>query len=114
MSKNVLGSVFLTDLETMKKSMKKADSRLAEARKYVASYKPTPKREPEPMPELEPFKVMPNPKAVRVENAEIMKLQKGYFFVVVTCNGKRHEIKKRFKSTTAAQKWILEHEYIQL
>lgn len=93
--------------------MRKADARLDEARKYVASYKLTPKQEPKPMPEINPFKVMPNPTSVRVENAEIKKLQKGYFFVVVTCNGKRHEIKKRFKSTTKAQNWIIEHEFIQ-
>ena len=109
MSKNVLGSVFLTDLITMKKTMRKAD-----ARKYVASYKPKQTLAKEPDPVIEPFKIESNSRRIKVESAEIKKLEKGHFFVVVTCNGKRHEINKRFKSTTAAQKWILEHEYIQL
>ena len=98
----------------MKKSMGKADARLAEARKYVASYKSKPAPAPKPAPIVEPVKVVTKPKGMKVESAEIKKLKKGYFFVVVTCNGKRHEIQKRFKSTTKAQMWILEHEYIQL
>ena len=98
----------------MKKSMRKADARLAEARKYVASYKSKPAQAPKPAPIVEPVKVVTKPKGMKVESAEIKKLEKGHFFVVVTCNGKRHEIQKRFKSTTRAQEWILEHEYIQL
>ena len=98
----------------MKKSMRKADAKLAEARKYVASYKSKPAPAPKPAPVVEPVKVVTKPKGMKVESAEIKKLEKGQFFVVVTCNGKRHEIQKRFKSTTKAQEWISNHEYIEL
>ena len=96
----------------MKKSMRKADAKLAEARKYVASYKSKPT--PKPQPKAEPVKVQTKPMVNRFDSAEIKKLEKGHFFVVVTCNGKRHEIQKRFKSTTKAQEWISNHEYIEL
>ena len=69
---------------------------------------------PEAAPVVEPVKVVTKPKGMKVESAEIKKLEKGHFFVVVTCNGKRHEIQKRFKSTTKAQEWISNHEYIEL
>ena len=96
----------------MKKSMRKADARLAEARKYVESYKSKPAPSPKPTPVVEPVKVETKPKGVKVESAEIKKLEKGHFFVVVTYGGQRHEIDKRFKSTTKAQEWISNHEYL--
>ena len=93
----------------MKKSMRKADTRLTEARKYVASY-----TAPDPVPEVETIKIVTKPRGVKVERAEIKKLEKGHFFVVVTCHGQRYEIQKRFKSTTKAQEWISKHEYIEI
>ena len=96
----------------MKKSMRKADAKLAEARKYVASYKSKPVSTPKPMPVVEPVKVETKPKGIKVESAEIKKLEKGHFFVVVTYGGKQHEIQKRFKSTTKAQEWIQKNEYV--
>lgn len=96
------------------KKMKKADARLAEARKYVASYKLKPAPAPKQMPVEEPVKTKIKPKGIKVDSAEIKKLEKGYFFVVVTCDGKRHEVQKRFKSTTKAKQWIAKHEYIDL
>ena len=98
----------------MKKSMKRADAKLAEARKYVASYKSKPAPAPKTAPVVEPVKVTTKPKGMTVDSAEIKKLEKGHFFVVVTCNGQRHEIEKRFKSTTKAQEWISKHEYVEL
>ena len=98
----------------MKKSMKRADAKLAEARKYVASYKSKPAPASKPAPVVKPVNVMTKPKRMKVDSAEIKKLEKGHFFVVVTCNGQRHEIEKRFKSTTKAQEWISKHEYVEL
>lgn len=98
----------------MKKSMRKAEAKLAEARKYVASYKSKPTPAPKPIPVVEPVKVETKPNGIKVESAEIKKLEKGQFFVVLTYGGKRHEIQKRFKSTTKAQEWISKHTYINL
>lgn len=98
----------------MKKSMRKVYAKLAETKKYVALYKLKPETAPKPAPVVEPVKVVSKPKSMKVESAEIKKLEKGHFFVVVTCSGKRHEIQKRFKSTTKAQEWISNHEYIEL
>lgn len=96
----------------MNKKMKKADAKLAKARKYVASYKSKPILKP--MPVVEPIKVETKPKSIKVESAEIKKLEKGYFFVVVTYGGTRHEIQKRFKSVTKAQEWIFKHKIVEL
>jgi hypothetical protein len=41
-----------------------------------------------------------------VDDYEIKKLNKGYFFLVVTANGQRMEVPKRFKSVTKAREWI--------
>ena len=102
----------------MEKSMRKADARLDAARKYVSSYTP---RQSEAVKQTKVVQVAPQTikpqdksKSVKVESAEIKKLEKGHFFVVVVCNGKKHEVKKRFKSTTKAQEWISKHEYIEL
>jgi len=111
--------------------MRKANALLAEARKYVESYKSEAApavdaklakargyvaqktaTEPESGPVVEPVKVVTGKKGVRVDRAEIKKLKKGHFFVVLTYNGTRHEIQKRFKSTTKAKEWISNHEYI--
>ena len=95
--------------------MRKADAKLAEARKYVASYKSKPTSAPKSIPVVEPIKVETKPKGIKIESAEIKKLNKGYFFIVVTCSGKQqYEIQKRFKSTTKAQEWIDKHEYLIL
>lgn len=100
----------------MRKSMRRAEARLAEARKYVASYY-SKSAAPKSALVVKPVNVVTNTKSMKgmkVESAEIKKLEKGRFFVVVTCNGKRHEVQKRFKSTTKAQEWISNHEYINL
>ena len=102
----------------MNKSMRKANKRLSESREFVQNFvakpKPTPKPVPKPTPVEKPVAVVPNPKGAKIGSAEIKKLDKGHFFVVVTCGGKRYEIEKRFKSTTKAQEWISSHEYIEL
>ena len=99
----------------MKKSMKKAEAKLAEARKYVANYNPTPKpkRVIEPV-KVEPVVIVETKPGMMVECAEIKKREKGHFFVILTYGGKRHEIEKRFKSTTKAQEWIAKHKYIDI
>ena len=94
--------------------MRKANAKLAEAQKYVASYKSKPTPAPKPIPVVEPIKVETKPKGIKVESAEIKKLENRHFFVVLTYGGKRYEIQKRFKSTTKAQEWIYKHEYLTL
>lgn len=102
--------------------MRKANKRLSESREFVREFvqnfvvkpKPTPKPVPKPTPVEKLDIVVPNPKGTKIDSAEIKKLDKGHFFVVVTCGGKRYEIEKRFKSTTKAQEWISSHEYIEL
>jgi predicted RNA-binding protein associated with RNAse of E/G family len=105
----------------MRKSMRRADAKLDAARKYVSSYTSKPQERPkgvkvESAEQVAPQTIEPQerPKGVKVESAEIKKLEKGYFFVVVVCNGKKYEVEKRFKSTTKAQEWISKHEYIEL
>ena len=99
----------------MKKSMRKADAKLAEAKKYVANYKPLPKPKQVIGPvKVETVIVETKPKGMIVECAEIKKREKGHFFVILTYGGKRHEIEKRFKSTTKAQEWISKHKYIDI
>ena len=98
----------------MKKTMKKADARLADARKYVTSYNPKKVQVVKQEQVTKKVDVSNNIKGMRVESAEIKKLEKGHFFVVVKCNGKLHEINKRFKSTTKAQEWITKHEYVEI
>ena len=94
--------------------MKKADARLADARKYITSYKPKQVQVTKQEQVTEKVEIPTNKKGMRVESAEIKKLEKGHFFVVVKCNGKLHEINKRFKSTTKAQEWISKHEYVEI
>lgn len=94
--------------------MKKANIKLAEAQRYVASYKPKSVLIPKSVPAVESAKAEIKSNRIMVEYAEIKKLRKGYFFIIVTCRGQQHEIQKRFKSTTKAQNWIYKHEYLTL
>jgi len=102
----------------MNKSMRKANKRLSKSREFVKNFvvkpKSTPKPVPKPTPVEKPATVVPNPKGTKIGSAEIKKLDKGHFFVLVTCGGKRYEIEKRFKSTTKAREWISSHEYVEL
>ena len=102
----------------MRKSMRKADAKLEAARKYVSSYtsKQSEVSKQTKVVQVAPQTIKPQErtKGVKVESAEIKKLEKGHFFVVVAYNGKKHELEKRFKSTTKAQEWISKHEYIEL
>lgn len=88
----------------MRKSMRKANAKLEAAQEYVKAYKKpkAPKREVAP----EPAPISYRSDGFKVDSAEIKKLGKGHFFVVVTCGGKRIEIQKRFKSITRAKEWI--------
>ena len=66
---------------------------------------PPPKPKPKPKPE--PVKFEPQLyQGSRVDDYEIKKLKKGHFVLVVTANGQRMEVPKRFKSTTKAKEWI--------
>lgn len=96
----------------MYKSMRKANKRLSESREFVKNFVVKPKPTPKPTSVEKPATVVPNPKGTKIGSAEIKKLDKGHFFVVVTCGGKRYEIEKRFKSTTKAQEWISSHEFL--
>ena len=82
----------------MRKSERKANAILAEAKSYVASYtSPKSKQEPKQEPK-------------QVKNAKIVKLSKGHFFVIAELvNGQTVEIPKRFKSVTKASLWISRH-----
>lgn len=99
----------------MKKSMRKANAALEDAYKYIASLgekrkaKPV---EPPQKPKIEAVFV-PSNRGKRIDSAEIKKLDKGHFFIVATCGGKRIEIQKRFKSVTKAQEWLSKNEYIK-
>ena len=63
-----------------------------------------------PKPKPEPAKYDPQLyQSSRVDRYEIKKLEKGYFFLVVTVNGQRKEVPKRFKSITKAKEWIYKY-----
>ena len=98
--------------------MRRANAKLDAARKYVSSYtsKQSKDAKQTKVVQVAPQTIKPQerPKGYKVESAEIKKLEKGHFFVVVTCNGEKHKVEKRFKSTTKAQEWISKHEYIEL
>lgn len=102
----------------MRKKTRRANAKLDSARKYVSSYisKQSEYAKQTNDVQVAPQTIKPQerPKGVKVESAEINKLEKGHFFVVVVCKGKKYEVKKRFKSTTKAQEWISKHEYIEL
>lgn len=102
----------------MNKKERKANEALKNAIEYVRRFQtqklqPThrlhlpppvrvaPKSKPEPV-KFEPQLYQGS----RVDDYEIKKLQKGYFFLVVTANGQRMEVPKRFKSITKAKEWI--------
>lgn len=99
----------------MKKSMRKANATLERAYKYVASIDE--KRKAKPIKQQEPPKVeavfKPNHPGKRIDSAEIKKLDRGHFFIVIVCGGKRIEYNKRFKSATKAKEWISTHEYLK-
>jgi hypothetical protein len=100
----------------MNKKERKANEALKNATEYISRIQ-TQKSQPTPP---APVRVTPNPKpkpepakfvqrtyqGSRVDDYEIKKLNKGYFFLVVTANGQRMEVPKRFKSVTKAREWI--------
>ena len=105
----------------MNKKERKANEALKNAIEYVRriqtqKLQPTPpapapvRVAPKSKPKPEPAKFEPQLyQGSRVYDYEIKKLQKGYFFLVVTANGQRMEVPKRFKSITKAKEWILKY-----
>jgi len=91
--------------------MKKANAKVESARQYVASYKSKPT--PKPQPKVEPVKVQAKPMVKRFDSAEIKKLEKGHFFVVLTIGCQKQEVNKRFKSVPKAQDWISRHQFTE-
>lgn len=94
----------------MNKKERKANEALKNATEYISRIQ-TQKLQPTPPAHatvrVAPIKFVPQLyQGSRVDDYEIKKLQKGYFFLVVTSNGQRKEIPKRFKSTTKAREWI--------
>jgi hypothetical protein len=100
----------------MNKKERKANQALKDATEYISriqtqKLQPTPpapvRVAPKPKPKPEPVKFEPQLyQGSRVDDYEIKKLEKGHFFLVVTANGQRMEVPKRFKSTTKAREWI--------
>ena len=100
----------------MNKKERKANEALKNATEYISRIQ-TQKSQPTPP---APVRVAPNPKSKqepakfvqrlyqgsRMDDYEIKKLEKGHFFLVVTANGQRIEVPKRFKSVTKAREWI--------
>jgi hypothetical protein len=100
----------------MNKKERKANEALKNATEYISRIQ-TQKLQPTPpapaparvAPETKPEPVKFEPQLYqgsRVDGYEIKKLEKGHFFLVVTSNGQRMEVPKRFKSTTKAREWI--------
>ena len=98
----------------MNKKERKANQALKDAADYISRIKVT-KQEvvskpiveiPKPVVETPKPKEKPTYNGERIDSAEIKKLKKGHFFVVVTCSGQCKEVNKRFKSVTKAQEWI--------
>ena len=102
----------------MDKKERKANEALKNATEYIRriqtqKLQPTPHAPahvivaPMPRPQPEPVKFEPQLyQGSRVDDYEIKKLKKGHFVLVVTANGQRMEVHKRFKSTTKAKEWI--------
>ena len=93
----------------MNKKERKANEALKNATEYISRIQ-TQKLQPTP-PSPAPVRVASKPKpqlyqGSSVDEYEIKKLKKGHFFLVVTANGQRMEVPKRFKSTTKAREWI--------
>lgn len=100
----------------MNKKERKANEALKNATEYISRIQ-TQKLQPTPP---APVRVAQNPKpkpepvkfgtqlyqGSRVDDYEIKKLKKGHFVLVVTVNGQRMDVPKRFKSTTKAKEWI--------
>ena len=110
----------------MRKSMRKANAALKDAYKYIASLNEKGNVKPVVQPQkpvVKPIEQPQTPKTEavfvssnrgkRIDSAEIKKLDKGHFFIVATCDGKRIEIQKRFKSVTKAQEWLSKNKYIK-
>ena len=98
----------------MNKKERKANEALKNATEYISRIQ-TQKLQPhapvrvapKPKPKPEPVKLEPQLyQGSRVDDYEIKKLKKGHFVLVVTANGQRMEVPKRFKSTTKAREWI--------
>lgn len=91
----------------MNKKERKANQALKDAADYISRTKVT-KQEvvSKPVVETPKPKAKPTYNGERIDSAEIKKLEKGHFFVVVTCNGQRKKVNKRFKSVTKASEWI--------
>ena len=98
----------------MNKKERKANQALKDAADYISRVK-IQKQEviskpvvaaPKPVVEAPKPKAKPTYNGERIDSAEIKKLEKGHFFVIVTCCGQRKEVAKRFKSVTKAQEWI--------
>lgn len=99
----------------MEKRMKRANERLENARQYVASYV-VPKPQSKQKNVAEPAKVIHEPAQIvsRFDSAEIMKLEKGHFFIVLTIGHRKQQLNKRFKSVTKAEEWVATHQYERL
>lgn len=108
----------------MNKKERKANAALSNARQYVCDIKavkaaltqPPGRRDPAPLPVINPDCKATTPKEKpkfmgwKVDEAEVKKLSKAHFFVVVTCGAQRIEVKKRFKSVTRANEWISKYK----
>jgi len=102
----------------MNKKERKANKALKDATEYISriltqKLQPTPpapatvRVAQKPKPKPEPVKFDPQLyQGSRVDDYEIKKLENGNFFLVVTANGQRMEVPRRFKSTTKAREWI--------
>ena len=100
----------------MNKKERKANEALKNAAEYISrvQVRETQVKPPTPVRVVSKHKAKPVPakfepqlyQGSRVDGYEIKKLEKGHFFLVVTSNGQRMEVPKRFKSTTKAREWI--------
>ena len=103
----------------MNKKERKANEALKNAAEYISNFhthksQPTPPAPDHvraaPKPKPEPVKFEPQLyQGSRVDDYEIKKLKKGHFVLVITANGQRMEVPKRFKSTTKAKEWIYKY-----
>ena len=100
----------------MNKKERKANEALKNAAEYISrvQVRETQVKPPAPVRVVPKTKAKPVPakfepqlyQGSSVDGYEIKKLEKGHFFLVVTSNGQRMEVPKRFKSTTKAREWI--------
>ena len=98
----------------MRKSTRRINAMLDAAREYVSSYTSKQSKDAKQVAHQTIQSTRTDKRReVEIESAEIIKLEKGHFYVILTFKGKKHKIEKRFKSTTKAREWILKHEYIE-